>query len=343
MWLTPDSLTSYDRKNTLVKAVFEGKDISSKASITRNKTTKIATLHIDLQEKWALYAGYSVDEIDFSSPLLEGEGSGVYSLDVSKSKRSYFQLVTSGSKAILSERHLPMTGGFNFRDLGGYKTKDNRYVKWGKIFRSDELHLLTPADLKYLESIPLVSIVDFRSEDEMQRAPDINPSSVKVNYAYPITPGNLMAVVATGIEKLTAEDAESLMREMNVLLVTETASIVRYTAMFQLLQEDKDVPLMFHCSAGKDRTGMAAALILSALGVDEETILRDYMLSNTYLADKYVKFKAKVPALSSLFEVNAQFLQAGFGRIKQDHGSVENFLTEVLNVDIEKMREMYLY
>lgn len=144
-------------------------------------------------------------------------------------------------------------------------------------------------------------------------------------------------------ESMTPDKIDSLMMEMNILLVTDPDCINRYKKFFELLQNKSNTPLLFHCSAGKDRTGMGAALILSALGVDEQTIMKDYLLSNIYLANKYSKMKAANPNLSSLFEVKPEFLQAGLDKIKNDHGNVENFLTKMLNIDIAKMREMYLY
>lgn len=336
--------TSCGKQNNL-DVGYTGEDISKNAIIVRDKVTKAATLQMSIDEDWTLYTGSSVDNIDFSKAIASGSGKGIFPLDVSDSVRSYFELITSKGTAILSEQHLPMSGGFNFRDLGGYKTSDGRYIKWGKIFRSDDLHNLTEADLDYLASIPLVSVVDFRAEEEVRQGPDKNPSSVKNNYNYSITPGNLIAG-ATSIDdlgKLTEDQANTIMADMYILLVTDSASIQQYQNLFQLLQNEEDIPLMFHCSAGKDRTGMGAALILSALGVDEETILDDYLQSNIYLADKYAKYKDESPALKSLFEVQPEFLQAGLNRIKKDHGSVENYLTTVLNVDIKKMRQKYLY
>ncbi|MDR3059067.1 MAG: tyrosine-protein phosphatase [Prevotella sp.] len=332
-------------KQSNLKAGYTGEDISKDAKIIRDKTSKVASLQIQIKGEWALYEGSSVDNIDFSRPIASGSEPGTFPLDISDSVRSYFELVSQRGTAILSEQHLPMTGGYNFRDLGGYKTSDDKYVKWGKIFRSDDLHNLTEADLDYLASIPLISIVDFRSKEEMNQAPDKNPSSVKTNYSYSISPGNLMAAASSldDLAKLTANQADTLMIGMNILLVTDSACVQQYRNLFQLLQNDTDTPLMFHCSAGKDRTGMAAALILSALGVDERTILNDYLLSNIYLADKYAKCKDESPALKSLFEVKTEFLQAGLDRIKEDHGSIENYLTKVLNVDIQKMKQKYLY
>lgn len=88
---------------------------------------------------------------------------------------------------------------------------------------------------------------------------------------------------------------------------------------------------------------MGAALILFALGVDEETVKQDYLLSNTYLADKYAALMEEYPNLEPLFTVRQEYLEAGIKQMKEDHGSVENYLTNVLRVDIPRFREMYLY
>ncbi|NDW09940.1 tyrosine-protein phosphatase [Dysgonomonas sp. 520] len=324
-------------KTTMTKAEYSGEDISNIATIERNKDTKKASLKIETDGKWTLYSGLTVESIDFSKPVAEGEGSGTFALNVPDSVRSYFQLETTNGKAILAERHLPMTGGYNFRDLGGFKTKDGKYVKWGKVFRSDDLHHLTDQDLQYLASIPVVTIVDFRSDEEIEPAPDKNPPSVKNNFALSISPGNVIDFMTT------SKPAEELMKDLNVQLVTDSLYIAQYKEFFYLLQNKDDVPLMFHCSAGKDRTGMGAALFLYSLGVDEKTIMEDYMMSNVYLGDKYAEYIEKNPNLKSLFEVRAEYIGAAMDQIKKDHGSVEKYLTDVLGVDLPKMREMYLY
>jgi len=323
------------------KAVYEGKDMSDQASIVRDKNTKTAMLNIDVNSKWTLYAGNTVDSIDFTKPVAEGEGSGIFPLDVSPAQRSYFQLITNNGKAILSEKQLPMAGGYNFRDMGGMKTKEGRYVKWGKIIRSDDLHNLTDSDLEYLSSIPLVSIVDFRSAAEMKLSPDKVPASVKNNYPLSISPGNLNS--SDDIGNFSISQVDSFMISINEMLVTDPVCIGQYKELFRLLQNKGDVPLLFHCSAGKDRTGMAAALIFLALGVDEEDVLEDYLMSNTYLSGKYAKYIVEKPNLKALFEVKPEFLMSGINRIKKDHGGVENYLKNILGVDIEKMKELYLY
>lgn len=324
---------------TINKATYEGQDISGIAQIFVDKDTKNMTLNITTNEKWTLYTGPSVDSIDFSTPLAQGEGSETIQLPSPDKK--YYQLVTDKGKAILSERQLPMAGGYNFRDLGGIKNKDGRFSKWGKIFRSDDLHNLTTADLDYLAGIPITSVVDFRGKNEIEAAPDKLPRSTRNSYPLSIDPGNVMSLI--GLTDLNATQMDSIMMQMNTLFVTDSTFVDKYRIFFRLLQDEQEVPLLFHCSAGKDRTGMGAALILYALGVDETTIMQDYLASNIYLGNKYAKELERNPELKSVLTVKREFLQAGIDRIKQDHGSVENFLENILKVDLAKFRERYLY
>lgn len=237
-------------------------------------------------------------------------------------------------------RVLPLEGGFNFRDLGGYKTALGKTVKWGKVFRSDEMFHLTASDLDYLNEIPLLTIVDFRSEKEIENTPDKKPSSVNNRYELTISPGNHSNI--SSISEISGEYGEEFMKEINRSFVTDSVIIGRYKDFFALLQDEKQIPLLFHCTAGKDRTGMGAALFLAALGVDEETIFEDYMLSNKHLENKYKAIIDSIPEMKPLLEVRTQYLQAGFEQIRNDHGSIENYLRDVLEVDLDYMKDFYL-
>ena len=248
--------------------------------------------------------------------------------------------LTSGDTNSKHFRILPLEGGFNFRDLGGYKSADDKMVKWGKVFRSDEMGYLTPTDLDYLNNIPLLTVIDFRSKDEIEESHDLMPASVVNTYELTIDPGNHSGLGDIG--KLSAANGEEFMKEINRSMVTEPAIIDRYKTFFALLQDEKQIPLLFHCSAGKDRTGLGAALFLVSLGVDENIIFEDYLLSNQQLENKYKSITDRLPQLKSLFEVRPQYLRAAFDRIKEDNGSVEIFLRDVLSVDIELMKRLYL-
>lgn len=333
---------SCDRNKDNRREPFQGKDITKNAEIRIEKDSKIAYLDIETKGQWMIFSGNSQDSIDFSTPLLTGTGSGSHKLPVLANKRIYYFLDTPDGKALLAERHLPMVGGYNFRDLGGIRNKDGKYTQWGKIFRSDDLNRLTAEDLAYLESIPLISVVDFRSPEEIKAAPDVVPVTVKKDYTYSIIPGNLSVNMAE-LDQLKAEQVDSIMKQMNISFVTDSTYYNRYKDFFDLLMNENEVPLLFHCTAGKDRTGMAGALVLYALNIDEQTIMDDYLSSNKYLEEKYKSIKEGHPSLKSLFEVKPEFLQAGIDRMKEDHGSVENFIQNVLDVDIEKFRAKYLY
>lgn len=308
--------------------------------ILRDKHTKAACLKIDINKPWTIYAGDSIDTIDLTTPILKGKGNGVFPLDVSTSVRSYFRLNIDKQSIILADKHLPMAGGYNFRDMGGFKTLDSRRVKWGKLFRADELSNLTEEDVTYLGSIPITSIIDFRAISETRRSPDRYPSTVRFIHPLSITPGNLSS---EGIQaNLLKTNINIHMKQMNRLLVSEPACVKSFKAFFTIIQNRLSAPLIFHCSAGKDRTGMAAFLLLVALGVDEEVAKEDYLASKIYLADKYDAFIARYPKAEPLFTVKRQFIHAGISQMKKDNGSIENFLTRKLHVNIDKLRDMYL-
>jgi len=314
--------------------------IAQQVQIIRDKHSKAASLNIEIEGNWELYAGTSFDSINKATPILAGNGSGVFPLNVSTSIRIYFELVNNGMTLPLAERHLPMAGGYNFRDLGGFRTKEGRYTKWGKLFRADELSNLTDDDLKYLSSIPITSVIDFRAQNEAKRSPDRLPKTVHFTYPIAITPGNLST---EGIQaNLLKTNIDTQMKYMNRLLVSDPACVRAFRIFFAIVQNNLSAPLIFHCSAGKDRAGMAAALVLFSLGVDEETVMGDYLSSKIYLSDKYDAFIAKYPRAESIFTVKKMFLQAGINQIKRDHGTILNYLTKVLKVDIVRMRRLYL-
>ena len=252
----------------------------------------------------------------------------------------FLSVCNSGNSKNEQVRVLPMEGGFNFRDMGGYESASGKSVKWGLLFRSDEMGNLTPSDLEYLNNIPLRTVVDFRSESEISAAPDRKPASVTGSYALTISPGNHSNI--SDVRQLMNENGEEFMKDINRLLVSDPVIISRYKEFFSLLQDETKLPLLFHCTAGKDRTGMGAALFLASLGVDESVIFEDYMLSNPLLEDKYRSLIDEIPNLKPMLEVRPRYLKAGFEQIKMTYGSIENYLNDVLDVNPELMKKLYL-
>lgn len=311
------------------------------ASLFRDKNTKSATLEVKRDGPWRLFAGKSPHSVNFSQSVLGGAQAGFFPVPVAKSVRWYFVFEQAGRRVLVAERHLPMEGGYNFRDLGGIRNADSRAVRWGMLLRADGLKKLTPADLEYLTSVPVRSLVDFRTEEESARSPDQIPPSVEYHMHYAITPGTVPP--GDKLEDLyTGGVADSFMEDVNRLLVRDEGIIAIYREFFSRVQDETYLPLLFHCSAGKDRTGFAAALILFSLGVSRETVMRDYMASALYLSGKYDHIMTTHPERAALFSVKPQYLQAAINAMEEQCGSVDGYLKDVLDVDSEKMRAMFL-
>ena len=237
--------------------------------------------------------------------------------------------------AFSGKRFLPLEGARNVRDLGGYLGEDGRTVKWGCLMRAGDLDLLTDSDLRLLNSLGLKTFIDFRRPAERTSAPDKCPASVTENVALPIDPGDIELLAARGDaspEELMAESYSRMIRDFQE----------EYGRFFALLAEEDRAPLLFHCTAGKDRTGFAAALLLSALGVNRRTLIADYILSAEGLGDKYAGFMQKHPRLGALATINESYLEGALDLIDQDFGGMENFLRSRLKADLPRLRSLYL-
>ena len=194
------------------------------------------------------------------------------------SPRPYYLLASpDGAQTRVAERLLPLKGGRNFRDLGGYRAADGRQVRWGRIYRSGAMSGLIAEYLDYLNHLNLRVVCDLRSLDERRGAPSpfVHSGGVELLSAdYRIT----RTAEKLGQPKTRAEAIDAFAATyLNFIDLLEP----QYRAMFNRLLAG-EMPLAMHCSAGKDRTGMASALILSVLGVPRETVIADFALTQVY-------------------------------------------------------------
>lgn len=233
-------------------------------------------------------------------------------------------------------RVLPLEGAYNVRDLGGYAGAGGKTVRWKTVFRSGDLNKLTGSDTAYLENLGLKTSVDFRSEQEIKTAPDKTIPGLREIVWLPIIPGDMIAAIGT----IKPDHLPRLIEEVYVNIVRNYRD--EYKLFFNLLAEKEHTPLLFHCSAGKDRTGIGAALFLASLGVDRETIMQDYLLSNECLKGKYDFILKSYPQYAPLTSVRAAYLQKAFQTIDTEFGGVEHYLTRELGVDLHRMRGLYL-
>ena len=226
-------------------------------------------------------------------------------------------------------RHLALQGASNFRDLGGYPTIDGRTTRWRHIFRSNHLGQLTTEDVEIVRALGIRSAFDFRGLEE--RAVGVCVMNEITVHSLPIEPtvvAALRAELAKGT--LTAEVALELMRESYRNYVRHNTHSFR--TLFGHLLEDR-APLVIHCTAGKDRTGFASALILHALGVPDDVIAEDYLLTNRhYKRDASSASDLPADVLDAIGSVEASYLAAAFEAVGGEYGDLETYLRDGLKL-----------
>lgn len=249
--------------------------------------------------------------------------------------------------------HIPLEGIYNLRDLGGYETVDGHTVKTGCLFRSDELHTLTDADLEAVANLGVRVLFDLRNEGERTLKPNPSLAGVIVHERQaPMPEGagrTLEEQVAQGDRPVQADDEE--FGSIYITLLTYLGKELRH--IVELAADAAENPLLFHCVAGKDRTGITAAILLGLLGVPDETILDDYELTTKLWSPMRMEQLAgliaehNLDADNLLLTVSARrpVLAKALAHIHETYGSFEAYAQQALEVDeatIAKLRAALL-
>lgn len=249
------------------------------------------------------------------------------------------------------ERRLNLEGAPNIRDLGGYATEDGGITRWGRLFRAGRLSSLTERDKQQLARFNLRVICDFRREDEyLSDVTDLGQRMAVEIHNLAISPGDHSRSLVHGdFNQVNGEQ----MFEWMVLINRELAlkQTEKYRRMFELLLNIDDGGFLFHCSAGKDRTGFAAALILSALDVPRNTIMEDYLLTAQYyppkgeleyLASKYTDSNSQrdFSVFQALMDTREEYLNAAFSAIEEHYDSITHYLADELGVGEEQRKRL---
>ena len=265
-------------------------------------------------------------------------------------RRRYFAVIPEHGDAIRGAvRLLPLEGGRNFRDLGGYVTGDGRRVRWGRVYRSGVMTNLTAADYEYLASLDIATICDYRTEQERHEEPT-RWAAGQVDYVTfpdPATPAGSMFLGALRNPDATPQLVADAMAAGYAQLARDHAGA--FGTMFDRLASG-EIPLAFNCSAGKDRAGISAALLLTALGVPRATVVADYALSER-LVDYVAEFRggatvqpaeesgayaflAALPMelLTPLMRSDPRYIEYALAWMDEEYGSVMNFIREELGV-----------
>ncbi len=195
-------------------------------------------------------------------------------------------------------RTLEFDGCVNFRDLGGYRTRDGRQVGWRRLFRADGLHRLSPDDHRRLIDLGVTTVIDLRTVDEAEQRGRFPVEQVPVRYVdLPLTD------VLPSTEEMPSWREASYVAARYLDMVSRGAPALR--AAFEVLGTAGSLPTVFHCSAGKDRTGVLSALILAFMGVPDETIVEDYILSAEAMVRLLEHLKAEYPDAADEVERHA--------------------------------------
>ena len=247
----------------------------------------------------------------------------------------------------------------NFRDLGGHTTRDGARLRSGRIFRSGHLAHASDEDLKQLAELGVRRIFDFRTEADIaaegaDRLPD-GASYLRLPMPDPAKHQDLRGLINNTSEQSMEElfgdgKAAAMMREAAALLVRERREA--YRVFLAELAREEFRPALFHCSAGKDRAGWAGSLVLLALGVEEEQVVEQYLLSNRNQAEMRARIASEERGRTSwgemlkpFIEVRREYIEASFAAVHADWGGFDRYLHEGLGVtpaQREQLRESLL-
>ena len=256
------------------------------------------------------------------------------------------------------ERLVPLAHTSNTRDLGGYTTPGGQRVKRGMLYRSDSLAELDQADLDTLASLELVTVVDFRSESEREQAADRLPQQTPpIDYRVVNVNNPALDVKALGRKVYSGELNEA---ELEALLdrssyIDDPQLRESWGGWLRSLAEPGALPQLFHCTAGKDRTGFAAAIVLLSLGVDHDQVMADFLASNDYLAVNIHAGVAKIQQhsvqpldeqlIAQVLGVSPVSLHSAIAAMEARYGSVQGYIEHGLGVDKamqQRLRELLL-
>jgi protein-tyrosine phosphatase len=248
----------------------------------------------------------------------------------------------------LFDADLHLEGVPNARDLGGYRTMDGMRVRRGMIYRSGDLSAATDHDLERLQALDVRLILDLRQDEEAEDAPDRLPDGAAYQRLPFTAPANAVRRVSELV--LNLHQLDDLMLQLYSDIALESGVQNLGIVLRQLAGDDRALPVLIHCTAGKDRTGLTAALILAVLGVPDQTIFADYSLSNRY----YPAFAKSVTRqaqalrrigingddLHGLMLADPATLESTFAQLRALYGTLDVYLDAVVGVDDAALRRL---
>lgn len=249
----------------------------------------------------------------------------------------------------------------NLRDMGGYKTLDGATIVKGLVYRSNQLYNISPNDMILLANLNLKNDFDLRTASERDSAPDELPDGVNNIWLNVLAddstsgPANLIALLKNPQQAnidLGNGQVEADFMDAYRNFITLESSNTAFRELFLSLGDRTKLPALFHCTTGKDRTGWAAAALLTIIGVPKEDVITDYLRSNDYILPMYEGYTQNfvnaggirsIP--EAIFGVKIEYLNAAFDEVNKKYGSMENYFSVGLGINLEQqavLRNVYL-
>jgi protein-tyrosine phosphatase len=297
----------------------------------------------------------STDPERWTQARLVGQGAGTGQAavtDLPAAPRWYFRLAPDhGEPLLIADRSLHLSTAANFRDAGGYRTTDGKWVRVGLVYRSNGIEHLTDEELAEVGRLHIKLVCDLRTAEEIRRGPDRAPPGVEDISA------DVLADDAEFIHSLMSGGArdgstggplshEQLEQRIYRDFVRLPSAQRAYRQLFERLADPAALPTVFHCTAGKDRTGWAQAVFLSLLGVPRATIVADYVLTNEYLRGAALaSVRQASPSTPSKVVADPAALDAAFDEVTRDFGSFDHYLRKGLQLSdatLEALRRNFL-
>ena len=294
-----------------------------------------------------VYASTNPDNIPEGSPIAMADIADQKMIIVTTNpiQRYYYLLVFNDKYKIkIATRNVNIPGIQNFRDLGGYPSyTTQKQVRWGMLYRSAQIDSLEYCSLKELKNMGIKTVIDLRAPAETKGHPSLQKTFNIIHI--PIETGDMQYLLSDIKEgRIKTDTIYRVVEQMNRKIVTNYQK--EFRKIFDILLNKKNYPVVIHCSSGKGRTGIASALILAALGVNDDTIMEDYRLSNDYFnIPSASEYAYNLPsrsqeAITTIFSAKEDFLNAAKDEIIRKYGDVPTYLRKAIGLKKEEIKKL---
>lgn len=294
-----------------------------------------------------IYASSSPDYFDTNSqPLAEANiAAGNVRLVANHSLRRQYYLIRFNNKyeKVVGTRSQKLYYVQNFRDIGGYNTLENKYIRWGMLYRSGCIDSLDVLSIKRLKLMGIRTLIDFRDTDKFKSPTRRLGLKNVINLPVEIQALSEVEKKLDNNEFLRG-DASLYMQDMYVMFAEKYAET--FKSMFNQLLVEENYPVIISCIYGKDCTGFAMAMLFHALNIPEESIIEDYSLTNTYFDKHSIPYDVNAyktetqEAITTMMNADEVYLTCSLEKIKQQYGSINNYMEEELGITPEKRRKL---